>query len=463
MPIFLYNTLTHKKEEFLPITPSTAGIYSCGPTVYDRIHIGNLRAFVFPDILRRVLELNEYKVNFVRNITDVDDKTIARSQKENIPLCELTQKYEEMYLADVAQLNIKEPTTSPRATEHVAHMISLIETLLEKEIAYKTSDGIYFSISKSKDYGQLAGLHIDTQSLQERIANDEYDKENPQDFAVWKFWTEKDGDVVWDASFGKGRPGWHIECSAMSGEYLGNSFDIHTGGIDLIFPHHTNEIAQSEAVHGVKFVNYWLHNGHILVDGKKMSKSLGNFYTLENIIGNGISPLAFRYWLLTANYQTQVNFTWEALKASQTALRRLVETIAGFTFESEFKKGTIDENYKQKFISFVNDDLDTPKAIALVWELLKDKTLSDGDKKETIFYFDQIFGLDIKKSVEDYLFAVQSTKDIPKEVVELADERAQARASKDFSKSDELRDSIKHLGYEIKDDANNTYSITKLK
>lgn len=438
--IKLHNTLSGEKEEFKPLTSGMVGIYSCGPTVYDRIHIGNLRAFLFPDILRRMFEFNNYKVNLIRNITDVDDKTIKRSLEEHVSLSELTQKYEALYLEDLEKMNVLSPSLSPRATDHINDMISLIERLLKKEIAYKASDGIYFSIAKSKQYGKLAGLNFDAIELKERIANDEYDKESPQDFALWKFWSEADGNNFWDVSLGKGRPGWHIECSAMSTKFLGDTFDIHTGGIDLIFPHHTNEIAQSEGASGKPLAHYWLHNGHILVDGKKMAKSAKNFYTLKDLEEKNIAPLAFRYWLLTAHYRTLVNFTLEAVQGSQEALRRLVTTLS--TFDDD---GAQQKEYIEKCTHFINDDLDTPRAVALIWELLKDTSISDADKKATILAFDKVLGLNLKEQIASTHFKIS------KEIKELLDSREKAREEKNYTKADELRKAISEAGYEIKD------------
>ncbi len=440
--IKLHNTLSGEKEVFKPIVAGTVGIYSCGPTVYDRIHIGNVRAFIFADILRRMFEWNDYKVILVRNITDVDDKTIKRSIAEKISLLELTKKYEDLYVHDMNQVNVLSPTLSPKATENIPEMIKLIKVLLEKGLAYKADDGIYFSISKSKGYGKLAGLDIDNISQQERIANDEYDKENPQDFALWKFWTKEDGDNFWETDLGKGRPGWHIECSAMASKFLGETFDIHTGGIDLIFPHHTNEIAQTDGANEKPLANYWLHNSHILVDGKRMAKSAKNFYTLKDLEEKKIQSLSLRYWLLTAHYKTLVNFTFEAVMGFQETLRRLVIVLAAYP-----DNGIVDITYIKKFTTFINDDLDTPKAIALMWKLINDSSISLADKKVTIYEFDKVFGLNLKEAVEKF------NKDsvVPEFVEKLLIERSAARDKKDFKKSDEIRKALNEAGYKVED------------
>ncbi|TSC70965.1 MAG: cysteinyl-tRNA synthetase [Parcubacteria group bacterium Gr01-1014_46] len=439
MKIFLQNTLTGEKEEFKPLKEGVVKMYNCGPTVYDYAHIGNFRTFIFSDILRRMFEYNNYKVDAVMNITDVDDKTIKRSQSEGVSLQTLTRKYEDLFFKDLASLNIERFPKTPRATESIPEMISLIEKMLENGTAYKSSDGVYFDIKKSVGYGKLANLKLENET-KERIVNDEYDKENARDFSLWKFYDEKDGDVVFDAPFGKGRPGWHIECSAMSMSNLHTeTIDIHTGGSDLIFPHHTNEIAQSEAVTGKTFVKYWMHSGFITVDGKKMSKSLGNIFTLENLKEKNIESLAYRYFVLGAHYSTLLNFTWETLDGAQTALRRLREKVTSFP-----DGGKVVET---EFNTFINDDLDTPKALALIWDLIKDDSISNEDKRATILDFDRILGLKLDK---------KEVIEIPDEVKGLINERDKARASKDFAKSDELRQKIESLGFEIKDTKDGT-------
>lgn len=443
MEIYLHNTLTGKKEKFTPIVPGHVSMYNCGPTVYGPAHIGNFRTFILNDLLRRMCEYNGLEVTQVMNITDVDDKTIRKSQEEHVSLAAITQKYEQLFLHDLQLLNITLPHKTPRATGSIDEMITMIKDLLEKEIAYTTEDGAYFNITKSSGYGQLARLDLEN-TTQERIANDEYDKENPRDFALWKFYTEDDGDVSYDTPFGKGRPGWHIECSAMCVSNLGETIDIHTGGSDLVFPHHTNEIAQSEAVTGKQFVNYWVHGGFITVDGKKMSKSLGNIFTLEDLVAKGVDPLAYRYFVLTAHYTTLLNFTWDAVLGSQTALRRLRDVVSKTVFDTTAgaELDSKSQEYKRKFVGYVSDDLDTPKALALVWEIVKDSEISDENKRSLILDFDRVLGLQLDK---------KEIVEIPEEVQKLIKERDQAREQKDFARSDELRSEIEQFGFDVMD------------
>src|SRR3989338_4163923 len=302
MALKIHNTLSGKKETFRPINPPEVGLYQCGPTVYNVAHIGNLRTYITNDILRRALEYNGFKVNKVMNITDVDDKTIRRSREEKMSLKELASKYEKIFLSDIEHLNILRPSSILRATENISSMVELIEKLLEIGVAYKASDGIYFDISKAKNYGRLANLKIENSAMS-RIINDEYDKENPRDFALWKFRSEEDGEVFFDAPFGIGRPGWHIECSAMAMGALGETLDIHTGGQDLIFPHHTNEIAQSETATGKQFSRFWLHGGFVNMGSDKMSKSLGNIIALKDIIERNFPPPSLRFLAFPLHYR----------------------------------------------------------------------------------------------------------------------------------------------------------------
>lgn len=448
--IYLNDTLTKEKRKFEPLKQGEVSIYNCGPTVYDYAHIGNFRTFITGDILRRVFEYNNLKVNQVMNITDVDDKTIKRSQTEGVSLETLTRKYEDLFFEDLKSLGILKPTKTPRATESIPEMISLIEKLLDKGVAYKSTDGVYFDITKSDGYGKLANLNLEN-TTKERVANDEYDKENARDFSLWKFYSNDDGDVVYDAPFGKGRPGWHIECSAMAINNLGETLDIHTGGSDLIFPHHTNEIAQSEAVTGKKFVDYWVHGGFITVDGKKMSKSLGNIFTLKDLRDRNIDPLAYRYFVLGAHYSTILNFTWEALEGAETALKRLRGFMSKKTPTGEGEKMLVKE-YEDKFNSLINDDLNTPKCLALIYEIIEDKRLWDNNKIDLFKKFDKVLGLNLEK-FENF--------EIPKEVQNLIKERDLARNAKDFAKSDELRVKIEEFGFEVKDTPEGTIVVPR--
>lgn len=439
--IFLYNTLSREKEEFSPIDPKEVHMYTCGPTVYDYAHIGNLRAYVFADILKRVLLYDGYKVKHVMNITDVDDKTIRDSQKEGRSLKEFTEFYIEKFFEDIKSLNILEPAKFTKATDYIPEMVEIIKKLLEKRLAYKSEDGsIYFDIKKFKEYGKLSHLVLEDQkeNASGRIAADEYEKENAQDFALWKAWDEKDGDVFWDTELSKGRPGWHIECSAMSMKFLGEQIDIHTGGVDLIFPHHENEIAQSEGATGKQFVKYWMHNEWVLVDQKKMAKSFQNFYTLKDITDEGIDPIAYRFWLLMANYRTRVNFVWEALEGAETALKRLYSLY----IELGNDVGQIHKEYQNKFKEYLGDDLDTPRALSLLWDVMKDENMSPTDKKATILDFDKVLGLgfgDLKEEI------------IPRQIWKYVEEREEARKKKDWAKSDRIRQASIASGFNIED------------
>ncbi|MDE2188365.1 MAG: cysteine--tRNA ligase [Patescibacteria group bacterium] len=455
--IYLYNTLSGKKELFKPLKAGVVGIYNCGPTVYDTAHIGNLRTFVMDDIVRRVFEYNEYKVTQVMNLTDVDDKTIRRATDEGIPLGDLTRRYEKAFLDDIHALNIQTPHSLLRATENIDSMIVLISTLIEKGFAYKANDGVYMSIEKVKEYGALAHL-AKAKETKSRVANDEYDKESPQDFALWKF--EDEGEIasntrtskaisssMWNAPFGRGRPGWHIECSAMSMKVLGETIDIHTGASDLIFPHHTNEIAQSESATGKPFVHYWIHGGFMNVRDEKMAKSKGNFLKLADLESAGVSPLAFRYWLLTAHYRAPVNFTEDAVKAAQNAFIRLAE--AFISCKSD-QPGTIDGKHQEQFLAAINDDLNMPEAIAVVWSLVKDHHLSPADKRATLLDFDRVLGLGLS-AVDELDDSPVSIENLPPEIFALSEARDEARADKDWQKADALRLEIESRGYDVKD------------
>ena len=427
--MIVYNTLTRKKEKFKPIG-KIVKIYSCGLTVYDYGHIGNFRSFVFSDLLKRYLEYLGYKVYKIVNITDVDDKTIKGSIKNGEDLKKYTLRYEKAFFEDGKKLNIRKADKYPRATENIKEMIKIIEILLKKGYAYKEDDGIYFNVDKFKNYGKLSKKNLKTKS---RIENK--NKKNKKDFALWKFYTNEDGNVFWESKFGKGRPGWHIECSAMSSKYLGQPFDIHTGGIDLIFPHHENEIAQSECAFNKKFVNYWLHNAHVIVNGKKMSKSLGNYFTLRDIIKMGFSPLDLRYFYLTGHYRKKLNFTLDNLKNSQNSYRRLKRIISELKDDKKINK-----EYLKKFEDEMNNDLDSGKALRVLWNLIRDKKAKG--KINTIKKIDKVFGLDLLK---------KEKLSIPKEIKDLIEKREKARKEKNFELADKLREEIRKKGYSIDD------------
>ncbi|KKQ21629.1 cysteine--tRNA ligase [Candidatus Wolfebacteria bacterium RIFCSPLOWO2_01_FULL_38_11] len=441
----LYNTLVGKKQAFNPIKNRLVKIYTCGPTVYWYAHLGNLRTYIFEDILRRALKYNGYKIKQVMNITDVEDKIIKKAVSEKKNIFEITKPYTKIFFEDLKKLNIEKPEILPKATAHIKEMISMIEKLLEKGFAYKGEDGsIYFNVSQFKKYGRLSGLKKKELKIGARIASDEYKKEEAQDFVLWK--SKKQNEPFWPSPFGKGRPGWHIECSAMSIKYLGENFDIHAGGVDLIFPHHENEIAQSEASTGKKFANFWLHGEHLLVNNQKMSKSLNNIYTLREIEQNKINPLAFRYLTLTSHYRSKLNFTLESLNASQNALNNLYDFFRNPQIENlkinktnEAKKL---KSYRAEFIAAINDDLNTPQAIAIVWQMIKDHKLSYNAKKTLLLEFDTILGLGLNK--------IKSIK-IPEKIRKMAQEREQFRVNEQFIQADLLRKKIESLGYKIED------------
>ncbi len=464
MALKFYNTLTREKEIFQPINPPHVGFYSCGPTVYNYAHIGNYRAYIFADTLKRVLLYEGFEVKHIMNLTDIDDKTIRDSQKAGKSLKEFTEFYSEEFFKDIKSLNILSPSKFTKATDYIDEMVEIIKKLLDKGIAYKSPDGsIYYDIKKFKKYGQLSHLILEDQkeNASGRIKSDEYEKDNAQDFALWKAWDENDGDVFWETELGKGRPGWHIECSAMSMTNLGESFDLHTGGVDNMFPHHENEIAQSEGATSKHFVKYWMHNEWVLIDQKKMAKSNGTFYVLKDLEERGINPLAYRFWLLMANYRTRVNFVWDALEGAETALKRLYRLY----MELGEKVGSVDAEYKAKFQSYLEDDLDTPKALTVLWDVLKNENISNGDKKATILDFDKVLGLNFENAKKESEERMQEI--IPEEIIKLAEERETARQNKDFKKSDELRGVINKLGYEIKDlpaieNESGSYKINKI-
>ncbi len=449
MALELFNTLSRQLELFKPLNPPKVGLYTCGPTVYNYPHIGNYRAYVFGDILKRYLIYREYKVKHIMNITDVDDKTIRDSQVENKNLEDFTKFYTESFYEDIKSLNIIPADKYTKATSYIKEMIELVEILIDKGFAYKTKDGsIYFDIHKDSNYGKLSHFKISDlkKNALGRLIEDEYDKENAQDFALWKAWSKNDGEVFWEPEkilnkktvLVKGRPGWHIECSAMSMKELGQSFDIHTGGVDNIFPHHENEIAQSECATGKPFVKYFMHNEFLLVDGKKMSKSLGNFYTLRDLIEKGIDPLAFRLWLLTSHYRTKTNFTMEAVVGAQNALIRIRKIFLKLGGEI----GQVEDKYKNQLIKYMDKNLGTPEALTVLWELIKDTKISKENKKATLLDFDKVLGLGLDQLKKDV---------IPLRIKQLVEEREIARENKNWDKSDQLRDKINNLGYGVED------------
>ena len=449
----LYNTLTRKKEVFKPIKKGVVSMYSCGPTVYDFAHIGNFRSYLAVDILKRYLKFKSYKVKHIMNITDVDDKTIIASKKQKISLKDYTKKYTKAFFEDLKTLNIDPADIFPKATEHIKEMVSMIQKLIKKGLAYKGDDNCwYYDVSKFKNYGKLAKLKMEGLKEGARVKQDSYEKENAQDFALWKAYDKNDGDVFWKTELGKGRPGWHIECSAMNTKYLGNTFDIHTGGVDLIFPHHENEIAQTEGSTGKPYVRFWIHNEHLAVDGKKMSKSLNNFYTLRDILEKGHDPKAVRYLLLSTHYRTKLNFTFKSLEAAKTA----VDKINNFIFNLEHMNckediGNIDELIKEAKAAFeikMDDDLNISEALAVIFDFIRDTNKLRLSKKDAekvtklMKEFDKVLGIiDFKKKEEK----------IPAEIKKLIQKREKARKEKNFKESDKIREEIKNKGYTVED------------
>lgn len=462
-PLLLYNTLSRTKERFVPLREDFVRMYNCGPTVYNYAHIGNLRSYVFADTLRRVLVLNGYKVMQVVNITDVghlqsdaddgEDKMTLGLKREGLPLSlegmrGLADKYTEAWLADLDALLIKRPSALPRASEHIHADIALTETLLQKEVAYRTPDGVYFDITKFPAYGKLGGIDLSAQKEGVRVEANSY-KRNPADFALWK----RNETLGWESPWGRGFPGWHIECSAMAMELLGKELDIHTGGIDHIGTHHNNEIAQSEAATGKPFARFWMHNAHIQIEGTKISKSLRNTLSLRQLVEHGYTPIVYRYWLLTGHYRTPMNFGFTALTGAKTALLRLhryfVETLV------HAQSGSVDPSYELSFLRALNDDLDTPKALALVWKLVKDTGVDDATKRATLLHMDRALGLGLrdlaKSSAEAVSVDVVSVNELPEDIQAILREREEARTQKNWVRSDELRLTLKMRGFMVED------------
>lgn len=455
MTVKLYNFLTRKKDIFKPIRPKLVGLYTCGPTVYNFAHIGNLRTYIFEDILRRSLEYNGYKVNHVMNITDVEDKIIRDAGRAKKTIFEFVRPFESAFHSDLKKLNIEPAWKYPKATAHIKEMVAIIKKLLDKKLAYKADGSVYFDISKFKKYGRLSGLKSRELKVGARVDVDEYAKDDAEDFVLWK--AAKAGEPSWPAPFGAGRPGWHIECSAMSMKYLGPTFDIHGGAVDLIFPHHENEIAQSQGATGRPFVRYFIEGEHLLVDGQKMSKSLGNFFTLRDIEAKGFDPLAFRYLTLTANYRSKLNFTWKSLAAAQNALNNLREAMAALK-SSKSKKSdnnsALAKELKNKFAYYINDDLNVPQALATLWELIKAGGLDDKTKYDMVLNFDKVLGLNLA------INAVKKTK-IPNEIMKLANEREKYRKEKKWARADEIRKKIIKLGWFVSDMQDGPYLLKR--
>lgn len=451
-----YNTLSHKKEAFIPIEEGTVRLYTCGPTVYNYAHIGNFRAYVFEDLLRRYLKYKGYDITQVMNITDVDDKIIRDSNKSGVSIEEFTIQYKKAFFEDMATLRIETAEHYPEATAHIDTMVQMVEQLLEKGYAYRANDdSIYYSVEKFEAYGQLANLNPDEMQHSERVDDDEYEKEGIRDFALWKGWKPEDGDAYWETSLGKGRPGWHIECSAMSTHYLGNHFDIHTGGVDNIFPHHENEIAQTQAATGEQFVNYWLHCEHLIVEGQKMSKSLGNFYNLREVLKKGYAPESVRYVLLSTHYRQKLNFTWEKLDEAASAIERLrnvIQRLQRVKTKSGEDISDLLETTAAQFDAALDDDLNIAGALGALFTMVKE--LNSLIDEQNISHNNAVVALELIRKFDTILDVLQLSEtesDIPDQVFELVEKRAQARADKDFESADDYRDQIQDMGYVVED------------
>lgn len=456
MAFKIYNTMSRSKEELVPLDGDHVRMYTCGPTVYNYAHIGNFRAYMFEDLLRRYIKFCGFKVTQVQNLTDVDDKTIRASIEQGLPLKEYTQTYIDAFFADLAKLNIEPAEHYPAATDYIPEMITLIETLFEKGYAYQSDDGsVYYSIDKFDEYGKLARLDREGMQSGARVDQDEYDKDNAADFALWKAYVPEDGDVVWDSPWGRGRPGWHIECSAMSMKLLGESFDIHTGGVDNIFPHHEDEIAQSEAATGKPYSKYWMHCGYLVVDGKKMSKSLGNFHTLREVLDMGYTGREVRYELLSGHYRQSLNFAFKSLDANRAALKRLDEFHANIK-EAAGNETTAGElptwaaDTRARFAAAMDDDMNISGAMAVIFD-----TVHAGNKamaETPISGTEALAVSNLWKELDTVLGILEPPKEeISDEVAALLEARTVARTEKDWAESDRIRDALAELGWTVKD------------
>jgi cysteinyl-tRNA synthetase len=452
--IQFFNTLTGKIEPFKSLVPGEVRLYTCGPTVYDYGHIGNFRAYIFEDLLKRFLIFTGYKVIHVMNITDVDDKTIRGANLQGVKLQEYTKKYIDAFFEDIKTLNIARADFYPRATDHVPEMVEMVKGLLEKGYAYEKDGSIYFSIAKFPNYGRLSKIKLSELKPGQRIESDEYEKESANDFVLWKH--KKEGEPFWETEIGQGRPGWHIECSAMSSKYLGETFDIHCGGVDNIFPHHENEIAQSEAYSGKKFVNYWLHCHHLIVDGEKMSKSKGNFYTLRDLLAKNVDPSSLRYLLLSTHYRKMLNFTFEAVDQARASLQRIKD------FVYELKKGTfaegenrkiaeLMEKTKQKFIKGLSDDLKISAALTALFEMIRKVNILISRGK--VLSKDAAGLVSFIHSLDEVLALLPEKEEelLPEEVLKRIEEREKARRARNYKLADQIRRELLQQGVVLED------------
>ena len=459
MTIKFFNTLGRRQEEFKPLKNGEVKMYTCGPTVYNYAHIGNFRAYMFEDLLRRTLKYFGYKVTQVMNLTDVDDKTIRDSREQEMMLNDFTAIYKKAFFEDLKILDIEPAEFYPAATEHIPEMIAMIQVLMDKGFAYQAEDkSIYFSIAKSPDYGKLSKVDLENQRPGARIKSDEYAKDSVADFALWKAWDENDGAVKWDSPWGAGRPGWHVECSAMSMKYLGKTFDIHTGGIDNMFPHHEDEIAQSEAANDCRYVNYWLHCEHLIINGEKMSKSEGNFYTLRDLTQKGFSGTEMRWVLLGTHYRKRLNFSFDACEQARMHLKRFNDffiRVKGITKAGsacpEFIE--IQQNIADKFKAAIGDDLNIAEAFAAVFSLQHETNRLMDENKLTVADAESVLDLFRKFDTVLALFNVDAATEekVPDQILELAQKRKNARLNKDFALADTLRDELKALDWTVED------------
>ncbi len=459
-PVQFYNTLVRHKEIFRSLAGRQARIYTCGPTVYNFAHIGNFRAYTFEDILCRTLRYAGYEVQQVMNLTDVDDKTIRGSRQAGVPLKAFTQPFVDAFFADLRTLNIEPAAVYPAATDHVPEMIALIQRLFANGLAYHSEDGsVYFKVAALPAYGKLAHLDLSSLRTGARVAQDEYEKESVGDFALWKAWDASDGDVAWDSPWGRGRPGWHIECSAMGMKYLGETFDLHTGGIDNLFPHHENELAQSEGATGKPFVNYWMHCAHLRVNGEKMSKSLGNFFTLRDLLAKGYAGRELRYVLINGHYRQPLNFTFEAVEAARTSLARidefsdrLAEAARTATPAPELPEWAA--AYRNLFNTALFDDLNVPEALAALFALVREGNTAlqatvlppsgAAAVRALVADFDRVLGV--------VSFGRRGANgELPAKVAQLVEARRIARQTKNWAEADRLRDELVRLGWEVRD------------
>jgi len=452
LKIFFYNTLTKTKEEFKPLEGNTVRIYTCGPTVYKDATIGNMKSYIFMDTLRRTLKYNGYDLKHAMNITDVghlvsdgdegEDKMVKAAKEEKKTPLEIAAFYTEKFLNDFDRLNIYRPEIICKATDHIKEMEEFVQKLLDNGYAYETSTAIYFDVSKLDQYGILSGIDLRNQKAGARVEIDE-EKRNPYDFALW-IKAPENHIMKWESPWGLCYPGWHIECSTMSNKYLGKVFDIHTGGIDLVPTHHENEIAQSKGCTGKVPARFWMHCEFLLIDGGKMSKSLGNAYLVQDIIDKGYEALAFKMMCFTSHYRNKLNFTWDALESSQNALNRLRDGYKKHSEVNEEIEQSIIEEYKTRFQEAINDDLNMPVAMSVIWDVVKNPSKSK-QLADLLLDFDKVLGVDIQKEVEE------KTLDLPEEINELIEKRKQARANKDWALSDQIRDELKEKGYMVKD------------